>query len=113
MEPRQAEAVWLTEDNEFSFSELVALSGFSEAELRELVDYGVVVPVDPDSPRWVFKGRALTTVRVACRLRESFELEPHGVALIISFLERIQGLEDELRSLRARMPRPSPTRRDP
>jgi chaperone modulatory protein CbpM len=100
-----AEAIWLTEDHEFSLAELAELSGSSEAELRELVDYGAVAPIDPDSNPWVFNGKCLLTVRTACRLRIGFDLEPHGVALTISLLERIHDLEDQLSSLRARLPR--------
>jgi hypothetical protein len=105
VEPKTVEAVWLTEDNEFSLPELVELSGLSEAELRELADYGAITPVNPDSPQWVFKGKCLITVRAACRLRASFDLDPHGVALVISLLDRIHGLEEELGSLRAQLPR--------
>ena len=105
MQDKPVEAVWLAEDNEFSFPELVELSGLSEAELQELVDYGAITPVDPDSPQWVFKGRCLITVRAAYRLRASFELDPHGIALVISLLDRIHGLEEELGSLRAQLPR--------
>jgi len=105
MPVKPVEAVWLAEDNEFSFPELVELSGLSEAELHELVDYGAITPVDPGSPQWVFKGRCLVTVRAAYRLRASFDLDPHGIALVISLLDRIHGLEEELGSLRAQLPR--------
>jgi len=99
------EAVWLTEDHEFSLAELAELSGLSEVELRELVDYGAVTPIDPDSSPWVFNGRCLLTVRTACRLRISFDLEPHEVALIVSLLDRIHELEAQLGGLRAQLPR--------
>ena len=104
METKPVEAVWLTEDHEFSLAELADISGLSEAELRELVDYGAIKPVDPDSPQWVFQGRCLVTVRAACRLRVSFDLEPQEVALVISLLDRIQDLEAQLASLRAQLP---------
>jgi chaperone modulatory protein CbpM len=105
VETDRTEAVWLTEDHEFSLAELAALSGLSEAELRELVDYGAVTPINPDSSPWVFNGKCLLTVRTACRLRISFDLEPHGVALIVSLLDRIHELEAQLGSLRAQLPR--------
>ena len=104
MGAEQIEAVWLTEDHEFSLAELAELSGLSEAELRELVDYGAVTPVNPDSSPWVFSGKCLLTVRTACRLRLSFDLEPHGVALIVSLLDRIHELEAQLGRLRAQLP---------
>jgi len=104
MKAEHTEAVWLTEDHEFSLAELAELSGLSEAELRELVDYGAVTPINPDSSPWIFNGKCLLTVRTACRLRISFDLEPHGVALIVSLLDRIHELEAQLGSLRAQLP---------
>ena len=99
------EAVWLTEEYELTMTELTELSGLTEAELRELVDYGCIAPVDPDSRDWVFKGKCVMTVRAASRLRSSFELEPHGVALVVSLLDRIHDLEAQLARLSAQMPR--------
>ena len=100
-----AEAAWLTEERAFSLAELAGLSGLSEAELRELVEYGALTPVDPEASPWIFSGRCLLTVRAACRLRVDFDLEPNGVALIVSLLERIRELETQLGSLRAQLPR--------
>lgn len=100
----EREAVWLTEHSEFSLEQLVEISGLSEAEVREFVEYGAIAPLDPDAPRWAFSGRSVVTIRAACRLRSSFELEPHGVALVVSLLERIGDLEAELCSLRAQLP---------
>jgi chaperone modulatory protein CbpM len=99
-----AEAQWLTEECEFSLSELVDLSGSSVEELRELVEYGAIAPVNPESSHWVFPGQCLPTVRAACRLRVSFDLEPHGVALVISLIDRIHDLEAQMGSLRAQLP---------
>jgi len=99
------EALWLTEDLRFSLAELAELTGLPETELRELADYGAISPVDPGASQWVFSARCVTTVRAASRLRASFELEPHGLALVLSLLERIRDLEAQLAALRAQMPR--------
>ena len=104
MKSEHTEAVWLTEDTEFSLAQLAELAGIPESEVRELVDYGAVTPVDPESSPWIFSGKCLLTIRTACRLRVSFDLEPHGVALIVSLLERIHDLEAQLGSLRAQFP---------
>ena len=104
MNAEHTEAIWLTEDQEFSLAELAELSGLSEAELRELVDYGAVTPVNPDSSSWIFSGKCLLTVRAAYRLRTSFDLEAHGVALVVSLLDRIHELEAQLSSLHAQLP---------
>ena len=103
--PEREEALWLTENLRFSLAELAEVAGVPEAELRELADYGAIAPVDPGASQWVFTATCLTTVRAAGRLRASFELEPHGVALVMSLLERIRDLEAELAALRAQMPR--------
>ena len=104
MKSEHTEAVWLTEDTQFSLAELAELAGIPESEVRELVDYGAVTPVDPESSPWIFNGKCLLTIRTASRLRVSFDLEPHGVALIVSLLERIHDLEAQLGSLRAQFP---------
>lgn len=104
MESEHAEAQWLIEECQFSLTELVELSGSSVEELRELVEYGAISPVNPESSQWVFPGQCLPTVRAACRLRVGFDLEPHGVALVISLLDRIHDLEAQMGRLRAQLP---------
>ncbi len=104
MKAEHAQAQWLTEECEFSLTELVELSGSSVEELRELVEFGAITPVNPESSQWVFPGQCLPTIRAACRLRVSFDLEPHGVALVISLLDRIHDLEAQMGSLRAQLP---------
>ena len=49
MKSEHTEAVWLTEDTQFSLAQLAELAGIPESEVRELVDYGAVTPVDPES----------------------------------------------------------------
>jgi chaperone modulatory protein CbpM len=100
------EGLWLDERQEIALTELAELSGIPEAELLELADYGAIAPIDPGAePRqWTFTTKCLVTVRTACRLRESFELDPHDVALVVTLLDRIQDLEAQLRDLRAQLP---------
>ncbi len=99
------ETLWLHEHYEFSLEELCELSGLSEAELRELVDYGVLAPADPNAQHWTFSADRLLVARSARRLRKDFELDPHGVALVVTLLDRVRDLEAELRDLRAKLPR--------
>ncbi len=99
------QATWLHEHYEFSLEELCELSGLSEAELRELVDHGVLAPVDPGTRAWTFRADRLVVARSARRLRKDLDLDPHGVALVVALLERVRGLEAELRDLQAKLPR--------
>ena len=98
------QAMWLHEQHELLLEELCELSGLSEAELRELVDYGVLAPIDPGARHWTFGADRLVVARSARRLRKDFDLDPHGVALAVTLLERVHDLEAELRDLRAKLP---------
>jgi chaperone modulatory protein CbpM len=98
------QAMWLHEQHELLLEELCELSGLSETELRELVDYGVLAPVDSDAGHWSFSADRLVVARSARRLRRDFDLDPHGLALVVTLLERVRDLEAELRDLRARLP---------
>jgi chaperone modulatory protein CbpM len=96
---------WLHEQYELSVAELCELSGLTESELRILVEYGAIAPADPDARDWTFSAERLIIARSASRLRRDFELDPQGLALAVALLERVRELEEELRALRARVPR--------
>lgn len=96
---------WLDQHHELSLLELVELSGLLEADLRELVDVGAMVPVDPDATPWTFRADCIATARTARRLRADFELDAQGLALALRLLDRIRDLEAQLCDLRAQLPR--------
>ena len=86
-----------------TWTQLVHASGLTEAELTELVHYGALVPCDPSAAPLTFESRWLMVARTASRLRRDFDLDTHGVSVLLSFVERIESLEAELRTLRARL----------
>ena len=108
MSAKLTETTWLDADCEVSFAELARLSGLTEAELRELVEYGAFAPNDPREAQWTFSGECVVTARTAQRLRGSFDLDPNALSLVVGLLERIRSLEAELRALRAQLPRRVP-----
>jgi len=97
------DAMYLDAIAEVTWTQLVGASGLPESELRELVRYGALVPRDPDAPAWMFEARWLVVAKTASRLRRDFELDPHGVSVVLSYIERIERLEAEIRALRARL----------
>lgn len=99
------ESAWMNEQARVTLEELAALSGLPEAALRELVECGVLVPVDAGEARWSFSAHYVVAVRSAGRLRRDFDLDPSGLAVAFSLLERVRALEEELRGLRAQYPR--------
>jgi chaperone modulatory protein CbpM len=104
MEIERIDAVWLEKQGEISVAGLAELSGLSEAELRELVEYGALVPIDPDAAQWMFAGHCIVTVKIASRLRHDFELDAQALALALTLIGRIHQLEAELRQLRVLIP---------
>lgn len=95
------EALHIDERGEISWTQLIELSGLTETELQELVDDGALVPSRPQAPPWHFHARSVVVARTAGRLRREFDLDAHGLALVMRFLSRIEELEAELRALRA------------
>jgi chaperone modulatory protein CbpM len=99
------EAVWLDERGAVTLVELAQCSGLSESELRDLVELGALEPMDPDAGEWSFAAKCISAARAARRLRNDFELDSQGLALVLSLLERVQELESALQRLNARLPR--------
>lgn len=107
MKLEQADVIWLDAHCECSIAELVRLSGLSEAELRELVDYGALAPINPQEAEWIFSGDIVLTVQAAGRLRDDLELDARTLALALTLLKRIRELEAQIGDLRAQLPRRS------
>ncbi len=103
MNPPTDDAVRLDSVTEVTWTQLVSASGMPEIEVRELVHYGALIPRDPDAPVWTFEARWLVVARTASRLRRDFELDTHGVSVVLGYVERIDALESELRRLRAQL----------
>lgn len=105
MKVELTEAVWLDDRGAVTLVELAECSGLTETELRELVDLGALSPLDANAPDWSFTARCITAARAAGRLRNDFELDTQGLALVLSLLERVHELESALERLNARLPR--------
>ena len=105
MAPEHDDAVWLHAGHRVTIVELSECSGLGEDVLRELVEYGALAPADPDAAELAFSARCVASVRTAARLSGDLELETRALALVITFLERIDELEGRVRELDAKLPR--------
>jgi chaperone modulatory protein CbpM len=105
MTVEREEALWLYAEGRVTLAELAQFSGLPDEVLEELVDYGALRPQPPGEGR-AFSGDCVKRLRAAARLRNDLELDTPALALALSFLERIQSLENELRQLEARLARP-------
>jgi chaperone modulatory protein CbpM len=96
------DALWPEEQRSLALRELAELSGLSETEVVELVEYGALAPAGTTVEQWVFSVGAIGVARTARRLGDEFALEPHAVALLLAYLDRIHELEAQLRAAQAR-----------
>jgi hypothetical protein len=97
------EMIWF-EEHVVSLPELAELTGLPTATLAELVSSGAIEPIEAGSGEPRFGAVALSAARHARRLGEDFELDTHALPLVLGLLDRIDALEQQLRSLRARSP---------
>jgi chaperone modulatory protein CbpM len=101
----ETEVLWLDEQREISLRELLDTSGLREAELLELVHSGAIQANELPGAGYQFTARLITVARIACRLRNDFELDTRGVSVALRLLERVRELEEEIGRLRAELPR--------
>jgi chaperone modulatory protein CbpM len=93
----------LREDRRVSLTELKQISGLTIKEIEELVDFGILEVQGKEADNWVFSSHCITVVRRATRLKKDFDLNPSGIALALTYLERIQDLEVRLHELECQL----------
>lgn len=103
MQVEYAEAVAVDARGEVTLSQLVEVSEMPEEDLRALVDYGALAPVDPAAASWTFTASWVVVARTAGRLRRDFELDAYSLSVVLRYAQRVDALEAELRALRARL----------
>ena len=96
------EAIALDEQGFVTLDQLALAAELPVEELRALVDYGALAPVDPAATSWTFTASWVVVARTAGRLRRDFELDAHSLSVVLSFVQRVEALEAELRALHAR-----------
>jgi chaperone modulatory protein CbpM len=103
MKINATKGIWLTEQAICSARNLVEVSGLSNEELGDLIDNGVIVPVDTNAQPMSFPLRYMVVASMARRLRDDFDLDRHGMTLAMTLLLRIEQMELELNAVRARL----------
>ena len=94
----------LSEHLEVALDELSRASGLTVEEIVELVEYGVFEPSGGEQRSgWRFSARTITVGRRASRLKSDFDLNASGLALALTYVERIEALEAEIRRLRCEL----------
>jgi chaperone modulatory protein CbpM len=98
------EVAWLDARETVTVAELSRACGLSAAELDELVEYGALAPLPRDHAERAFSAEWIVPLRTAGRLRQDFDLDLFAVSILLGYLNRIEELEREVKSLRAHLP---------
>lgn len=101
MHPAPCEATWLDSRETVSLEELSRACGMSADELAELVDYGALAPLASTAQGSVFSADCIVQLRTVSKLRLDFDLDVYTAAILMGYLERIEELERQVRSLQA------------
>ena len=100
---------FFVEDVELALEDLARASGLSRQEIVELVEYGVLNPAQApfseagEVSTWRFSARYVVLGRRASRLKADFGLDLPGLALVLTYIERIEEMEAELARLRCHL----------
>ena len=95
------DAIWLNSTEVCRIEDLAERSGLSIEEIADLVDTGVIAPLEEENQAHYFLIRHVLTVKVARRLRDDFQLDCHGISLALTLLRRIDDLEARLAAAEA------------
>lgn len=91
--------VVIDERYELTVTELSRACDGSSDWVLELVEEGVIEPVDPRADEWRFPGPTLTRARTARRLQRDLGVNLAGAALVLEMMEELETLRARLRRL--------------
>lgn len=89
---------FLDAETRIGLDELLRSSGLARDEVAELVAYGVF-QAHGEAHDWTFTSQTIVVARRAARLRSDFGLNASGMALALTYVERIEALERRIREL--------------
>jgi chaperone modulatory protein CbpM len=98
----EQEGILLDESGYVTLAELMRACSLSAREIRELVEFGVFEP-QLSGAEWVFTFRSIRLARSASRLKNDFGLNLAGIALALTYLERIEELEKRVQELECQL----------
>ncbi len=95
----------LDETREVTLADLTRTCRVHAEWVLELVEEGVLEPLQPGGPQWRFAATSVVRIQKAQRLQRDLGVNLPGIALALELLDRIDALEARLRA--AAVPPPS------
>ena len=96
MKQKELSGVLLDERTDLSLNDLCRACSSSAEWIIELVEEGVLEPIDVKQDRWRFSGTCLHRARTARRLQCDLEINLPGVALALQLLDEIETLKTQI-----------------
>lgn len=103
MIPHPLEWIWLDAREVLSIDELAQASALSASDLRELMAYGALTPLDATRQEHQFSAECVAPLRAAGKLRQDYDLDLFTMAILVDCLARINVLEWQVSALKAAM----------
>ena len=91
--------ILLDEHTELSLNDLCRACSTSAEWVIELVDEGVLEPINYQQTLWRFTGVSLKKAQVAVRLQRDLGINIAGIALAVELLDEIETLQARLNCL--------------
>ena len=96
MKQKIIDGILIDEQTEISLNELCRACSSSAEWIIELVDEGVLEPVNYQQTHWCFTGNSLQKAQTASRLKRDLGLNLAGIALALEKIKKIDKLESRL-----------------
>ena len=96
MNERLLSGIVLDDAVELTFDEFCLACSQSSTWVIELVEEGILEPVDTEADHWRFTGASLVRAQAARRLQRDLDVNLPGIALALDLLEEINELRERL-----------------
>ena len=93
------EIIVFDEEISCNLDELCCLCRTSTKQVVELVEEGVITPLESDAAKWYFDHLAIRRLQMAIRLQQDLDVNLPGVALVLDLLDEIRELRQQCRGL--------------
>jgi chaperone modulatory protein CbpM len=97
--PQTPNAELIEETSEITLAELTRTCRVQTEWVNELIEEGVLEPLQPGGPQWRFAATSIVRIHKARRLQNDLGVNLAGIALALQLLDRIDTLEARLRGV--------------
>jgi chaperone modulatory protein CbpM len=95
----RVEAIWPEMADTVGITDLALACAMSRDDLQELMEFGALLPLASSTAEPVFPIGCMASLRTAEKLRRDYDLDLFVVVIVMDYLQRIEQLESQVRSL--------------